>query len=301
MSDAPRATPPGRLSVGVVGAGRVGAVLAAALREAGHQVVGASGVSEGSVSRIETLLPGVPVLEPDAVIASADLVLLTVPDDALGPLAAGLAAVGAWKPGQIVVHTAGRYGVGVLADAAAAGVLPLAIHPVMTFTGTSLDRARLVGTTFGVTAPSPLLPIAQALVVEMGGEPLVIAEEDRAAYHAAIVHAANHAVTLAAQSAAVLSRLGVEEPGLVLGPVVAASVDNALRGAPGSVASLTGPVVRGDAGTVAAHLEALGAVPTTRAAYRALARATADLALEGGRIGPAAYADLIATLGLGED
>jgi len=258
-------------------------------------------VSEGSVSRIETLLPGVPVLEPDAVIAAADLVLLTVPDDALGPLTAGLAAVGAWRPGQIVVHTAGRYGVGVLSDAAAAGVLPLAIHPVMTFTGTSLDRARLVGTTFGVTAPAPLLPIAQALVVEMGGEPLVIAEEDRAAYHAAIVHAANHAVTLAAQSAAVLARLGVEEPGLVLGPVVAASVDNALRGAPGSVASLTGPVVRGDAGTVAAHLEALGTVPTTRAAYRALARATADLALEGGRIGPAAYADLIATLGLGED
>ncbi len=171
----------------------------------------------------------------------------------------------------------------------------------MTFTGTSLDRARLAGTTFAVTAPAALLPIGQALVVEMGGEPVVVAEEDRAAYHAAIVHAANHAVTLAAQGAAVLARLGIEEPGRVLGPVVQASIDNALRDAPGSVASLTGPVVRGDAGTVAAHLAALAAVPDTRAAYRAMARATADLALAGGRIGPAAYADLIATLGLGED
>jgi predicted short-subunit dehydrogenase-like oxidoreductase (DUF2520 family) len=290
-----------RLAVGVVGAGRVGAVIAAALREAGHSVMGASGVSEESVSRIETLLPGVPRLEPEAVVRGADLVLLTVPDDALAPLCAGLATVGAFRAGQLVVHTAGRFGVGVLADAVAAGALPLAIHPAMTFTGTSLDRARLADTTFGVTAPAALLPIAQALVVEMGGEPLVIAERDRAAYHAAIVHAANHAVTLAAQSAAVLSRLGVEEPGRVLGPVVHASVENALAGAAGSVASLTGPVVRGDAGTVADHLAALESVPTTRATYRAMARATADLALEGGRIGPAQYADLIATLGLGED
>ena len=181
-----------RLAVGVVGAGRVGAVLAAALREAGHLVVGASGVSEASASRIDTLLPGVPTMTPDDVVAAADLVLLTVPDDALGPLCSGLAALGAFKPGQLVVHTAGRFGVGILADAAAAGVLPLAIHPAMTFTGTSLDRARLAGTVFAVTAPAPLLPIAQALVVEMGGEPVVLAEEDRPAYHAAIVHAANH-------------------------------------------------------------------------------------------------------------
>jgi len=290
-----------RLAVGVVGAGRVGAVLGAALREAGHSVMGASGVSAESVSRIETLLPGVPRLEPEAVVRGADLVLLTVPDDALAPLCAGLATVGAFRAGQLVVHTAGRFGVGILSDAVAAGALPLAVHPAMTFTGTSLDRSRLADSVFGVTAPAALLPIAQALVVEMGGEPLVIAEADRPAYHAAIVHAANHAVTLAAQSAAVLARLGVEEPGRVLGPVVHASIENALSGAPGSIASLTGPVVRGDAGTVADHLAALSGLPVTRATYRAMARATADLALEGGRIGPAQYADLIATLGLGED
>jgi predicted short-subunit dehydrogenase-like oxidoreductase (DUF2520 family) len=301
MPETSRANTPGRLAVGVIGAGRVGAVLTAALREAGHSVVGASGVSEASVSRIEALLPLVPVMTPDEVVAAADLVLVTVPDDALAPLCSGLAAVGAWRPGQIVVHTAGRYGVGILADAMAAGVLPLAIHPAMTFTGTSLDLARLAGTTFGVTAAAPLLPIAQALVVEMGGEPLVIDERDRAAYHAAIVHAANHGVTLVAQAAAVLARLGVEEPGRLLGPVVHASIDNALRDAPGSVSSLTGPVVRGDAGTVAAHLQALEGVPVTRSAYRALARATADVSLEGGRIGPAQYADLIATLGLGDE
>ena len=292
---------PGRLSVGVVGAGRVGAVLAAALREAGHSVVAASGVSQASAERIDALLPGVPVLPPDQVVGAAELVLLTVPDDALQQLAAGLANVGVWRQGQLVVHTSGRHGVGILSDAASVGAIPLAIHPAMTFTGTSLDRARLAGTTFAVTAPVAFLPIAQALVVEMGGEPLVVEEGDRPAYHAALVHGANHAVTLAAQAAATLSRLGIEEPGLVLGPLMQAAIDNALRDAPGSVASLTGPVVRGDAGTIAAHLVALSAVPETRSAYRALARATADLALAGGRIGPAQYADIIATLGLEEE
>ncbi|MDE0573677.1 DUF2520 domain-containing protein [Demequina sp. B12] len=291
-------TRPGRLKVGVVGAGRVGAVLAAALRAAQHQVVGATGVSEESLSRIDALLPGVPVMEPQDVVREADVVLLTVPDDSIAAVAAGLAHLDVWRAGQIVIHASGRWGVGALADAAAKGVMPLAIHPAMTFTGTSLDLSRMTGAAFAVTAAAPLLPIAQALVVEMGGEPVVVEEEDRPAYHAALVHGANHVVTALSQSASVLSRIGVDDPARVLGPLAHASVDNALGEAPGAVATLTGPVVRGDAGTVAAHIAALGSQPEARQAYRAMARATADLALSGGRISPAAYADVIAALGV---
>lgn len=289
---------PGRLSVGVVGAGRVGAVIGAALRSAGHEVVAASGTSEESVSRIETLLPGVPRLDPQQVVEAAELVLLTVPDDAIGELTAGLASLGAFQGGQLVVHCAGRHGLGVLEPAAQRGAIPLAIHPAMTFTGTSIDLGRLREAVFAVTAPNAFLPVAQALVVEMGGEPLVIADEDRPAYHAALVHGANHVVTLVTQAAALLSRIGVEEPGRVLGPLVHASVDGALRDAPGAVTTLTGPVVRGDSATVAAHLAALAGNEEALAAYRAMARATADLALAGGRIGPGDYADLIAALGV---
>ena len=86
-------------------------------------------------------------------IARVELVLLTVPDDALQPLAAGLVATGSVRPGQLLVHTSGRYGTGVLDPAARAGALPLALHPAMTFTGTSLDLGRLAGCAFGVTAP----------------------------------------------------------------------------------------------------------------------------------------------------
>src|SRR5512142_928511 len=191
---------PGRLGVGVIGAGRVGAVLGSALRAAGHAVVGASAVSQASRDRVDALLPGVPVLEIPQLVERAELVLISVPDDVLPDLVAGLASTGAWQPGQLVVHTSGRFGWRVLQPAVGNGAIPLALHPAMTFTGTSLDLARLADCSFGVTAPGPVLPIAQALVVEMGAEPVVVAEEMRGLYHSALAHGSNHLVTLVAQS-----------------------------------------------------------------------------------------------------
>src|SRR5699024_6506961 len=126
---------PGRLGVGVVGAGRVGAVLASALRSCGHGIVAVSGASPDTLARIDALLPGVPVEPADVVVERSELVLLTVPDDDLGPLVRGLAELGRFRPGQLVAHCAGRYGTDVLAPAQAAGAIPLAIHPAMTFTG----------------------------------------------------------------------------------------------------------------------------------------------------------------------
>ena len=92
---------PGRLGVGIIGAGKVGAVLGAALRGAEHAVIGASAVSDASKERVETLLPGVPILDVQDIVERAELVLLAVPDDALGPLVNGLAKLGAWQPGQL--------------------------------------------------------------------------------------------------------------------------------------------------------------------------------------------------------
>lgn len=288
---------PGRLAIGIVGAGRVGAVFGAALLRAGHRIVGASAVSAESISRIDALMYGVPLRPVEEIVGAAELVFLTVPDDAIAEVAAGLAALDAWRPGQIVIHSSGRHGLAVLDAAAAKGVIPMAIHPAMTFTGTSLDLDRMVGATFAVTAPGAFLPIAQALVVEMGGEPLTLDDSQRALYHAALVHGANHVVTLVTQAAALLAAAGVEEPGRVLLPLVHASVDGALADAAGAVTTLTGPVVRGDAGTVFAHVAALAHRPEALHAYRAMALATADLALAGGRIGPLQYADIIVALG----
>ncbi|MCW2621324.1 MAG: hypothetical protein JWL64_926, partial [Frankiales bacterium] len=236
-----------RLTVGVVSAGRVGAVLGAALRQAGHHVVAASAVSEASRARAAALLPGVPLLPADEVALRCQLLLLAVPDDALPGLVAGLADTGALRAGQLVAHTSGRHGTAVLEPVSRLGGLPLALHPVLPFTGTEVDLARLAGVSFGVTAPAALRPIGEALVVEAGGEPVWVAEELRPLWHAALAHGANHLVTLVSSAADLLRTAGAEDPGAVLAPLLQAALDGALRSGD---ASLTGPVARGDAGTV---------------------------------------------------
>ena len=283
---------PARLSVGVVGAGRVGAVLGAALELAGHRVVAVSAVSAASRARAAELLPAAAVLPAPAVVAAADLVLLAVPDDVLPGLVDGL--VRDLRAGQLLAHTSGRYGVGVLEGATRAGALPLALHPAMTFTGRREDLARLVGACFGITAPLPLRPIAEALVVEMGADPQWVEEDRRALYHAALVGGSNHLATLVNESVDLLRRCGVEDPERLLAPLLGASLDNALRSGD---AALTGPVARGDAGTVAAHVRELRQVsPETAAAYVAMARLTADRALAAGLLDPAAAEALLDVL-----
>ncbi|WP_306318607.1 MULTISPECIES: Rossmann-like and DUF2520 domain-containing protein [unclassified Streptomyces] len=290
---------PARLTVGVVGAGRVGPALAASLQLAGHRPVAASGVSDASVRRAATLLPDVPLVPPAEVLAQADLVLLTVPDDVLPGLVEGFAETGAVRPGQLLVHTSGRYGTKVLEPALRAGALPLALHPAMTFTGTAVDVQRLAGCSFGVTAPEELRLAAEALVIEMGGEPEWIAEENRALYHAALALGANHLVTLIAESMELLREAGVGAPDRMLGPLLGAALDNALRSGD---AALTGPVARGDAGTVAAHVAELRKhAPQTVAGYLAMARATADRALAHGLLKPELAEDLLGVLATGTE
>lgn len=294
MNTAPQAERPARLSVGVVGAGRVGPALARALQQTGHRPVAVSGVSDASRRRAARMLPDVPVVSPAQVLEASDLVLLTVPDDALPSLVEGLAETGAVRPGQLLVHTSGRYGVSVLDPARRAGALPLALHPAMTFTGTEVDVQRLAGCSFGVTAPDELRLAAEALVIEMGGEPEWIAEANRPLYHAALALGANHLVTLVAQSMELLAKAGVEHPNRMLGPLLGAALDNALRSGD---AALTGPVARGDAGTVAAHVSELRKhAPGTVAGYLAMARTTADRALAHGLLKPELAEDLLGVL-----
>jgi predicted short-subunit dehydrogenase-like oxidoreductase (DUF2520 family) len=291
----PAAEHPARLRVGVVGVGRAGAVVGAALARGGHLVVAASGVSEASVARAASLLPGVPLLDARSVALEAELLILAVPDDAIEPLVEGLVATGALRPGTLVAHLSGAHGVGVLDAAARAGALPVALHPVMTFTGAPEDLARVVGIPFGVTSSDALRPVAEALVVDMGGEPVWVPEESRALYHAALTHGANHLVTLVNQTTDLLRSAGVQEPALMVAPLLGSALENAIGHGD---AGLTGPVLRGDAGTVAAHLKVLAATsPEALRTYLTMARATADRALAAGLLDPAQAEGLLDVLG----
>jgi predicted short-subunit dehydrogenase-like oxidoreductase (DUF2520 family) len=221
----------GRLGVGVIGAGHVGPVLAAALAGAGHAIVGIAAVSERNRDRARAMLPDVPILEIPDLIERSELVILAIPESELETLVAGLAATGTWQAGQLVLHTAPGVGCSVLAPAVAAGAIPLAVHPAMVFTGTSLDLVRLRESYCAVTAPTPVLPIGQALVVEMGAEPVIVAEADRAVYAEAIATATSFSAEIVRQSTTLLEGLGIESPAGVLGPLLRSSVETALTAA----------------------------------------------------------------------
>ncbi|AKE88433.1 ketopantoate reductase PanG [Rhodococcus aetherivorans] len=283
---------PARLTVGIVSAGRVGTAIGAALERVGHLVVACSAVSELSKHRARTRLPDTEVLPVDEVAARCDLLLLAVPDSELGSLVRGLAATGSVSRGTIVAHTSGANGVGILAPLTEQGIVPLAIHPAMTFTGHDEDTARLASACFGITAADDIgYAIAQSLVLEIGGEPVRVREERRALYHAALAHGSNHLVTLVVDAVEALrvalegdellgQQLVDDAPGgvaeRVLQPLLSAALDNALRRGP---SALTGPVARGDAQAVATHLRVLGEVdPRIAAGYRAMSLRSAQRA-----------------------
>ena len=219
----------GRLGVGIIGAGRVGPVIGAALAGAGHALTGVTAGSDPE--RVEAVLPGVPVLDAVEVARRSALVVVAVPHDQLPGLVRGLADVEGWQPGQLILHTDPAYGVEVLAPAMARGAIPLAVHPAMTFTGTSMDLRQLSHSYAAVTAPGPVLPIAQALAVEIGCEPVVVAEADRPSYAEAIAVATEFSRSIVRQAAATLVRAGVDNPGSYLSSLVHSTVDHALTDA----------------------------------------------------------------------
>ncbi|MFE3546522.1 Rossmann-like and DUF2520 domain-containing protein [Nocardia sp. NPDC059177] len=283
---------PARLTVGIVSAGRVGSALGVALERTGHVVFGVAAISDASVHRAQTRLPESQILPVEEIARRSELLLLAVPDAELAGLVRGLAGAGVVRPGTIVVHTSGANGIAVLQPLTDQGALGLAIHPAMTFTGHDEDIDRLANACFGVTAADEIgYAIAQALVIEMGGEPVRVDEQQRTLYHAALAHGSNHLVTIIVDAVSAL-RESLAGPGLLgqpvvddqpgglperlLAPLVSAALDNALRRGP---AALTGPVARGDVDAVAAHLTALESVDERlAAAYRALSLRTAELA-----------------------
>ena len=245
---APAAAAPARLRVGIVGAGRVGAVLGAALAAAGHEVVAAAGLSAASAERAARLLPGVPLLPTDEVVAAADLVVLAVPDDTLPGLVAGLAETGGWRAGQLAFHTSGAHGLAVLAPAERLGVLPLALHPAMTFTGAPedvdrLDRHPVRGDQPPASTGRSPRPWSWRWAASRssstrptGGSTTRRWSPARTTWSPSSPRRPTCCATA-----------GVDDPARVLGPLLTAALDNGLRRGD---RGLTGPVSRGDVGTV---------------------------------------------------
>src|SRR5689334_24459013 len=203
--------------IGLIGAGRAGTALGAAMAAAGYPLVGVSARSSASRERAARLLPHVPVLSPDEGTGRADVVLVAVPDGAIAAVARELPLT----TSQYVVHLSGAHGLTPLQGLPAT---PVALHPPMTFTG--VDAVDLRDVVFTATAPDAARDVVERLVKALGAQVQWVAEEERVRYHAGVVHAANHLTTLLTQAFAVLREAGVADPSATLRPLLSATPDN---------------------------------------------------------------------------
>lgn len=269
------------MRIGFVGAGVVGTALALALSRCGHDVVAVASRTRASAEALARRLPGCAVESKQGVADRADLVFLTTPDDAIGAVCAEIR----WRPGGRVVHCSGAASTAVLEPARAAGALVGGFHPLQTFASADAALASLPGTTFVVEAEEPLAAELAGLAAELGGRSMRLRAEDKVLYHAAAAIASNYLVVLVSLASELWAELGTGQAEAVgaLMPLLKGTLGNLERvGLPGA---LTGPIARGDVGTVRRHLDALAErSPSVLPAYTLLGREAIRIALAKGTL-----------------
>jgi predicted short-subunit dehydrogenase-like oxidoreductase (DUF2520 family) len=258
------------LPIAIVGAGRLGSALALALGREGYRVVAIAGRDARRARALAARIEGAAAVAPRASLDSAELVFLTVPDDAVGSVAGALS----WRAGQAAVHCSGALGLDVLEAAARQGAAVGCLHPIQSFPDPDGDPDRFHGIAAGIEAAEPLGETLEAMASELGARPVRLEGVDRGLYHAAGVLASNDVIALAAAAIRAWRLAGLSECDArrAAGPLLAGAAnavaelpeDRPLREA------LTGPVARGDLATVERHLAALAAEPRLRELYRRL-------------------------------
>lgn len=275
-----------------MGAGRLGTVLGLALHRAGYPVVGCASRARESAERLAARIPDCVAATPAELASRAEVIFLTVPDDAITIVDAEVP----WTGSHLAVHCSGARPAAALQAAARAGARVAGFHPLQSFAGPEIGLRNLSGSTFGIEADDSTWPFLARIAVDLGAVPLRISQEQRARYHAASALVSNGTVGLVAVAAHLWEALGVERPEAVRAflPLLEGTLRN-IR-ALGIPNALTGPIVRGDVGTVRSHVEALSEVPEDLQVYRALAGRLIDLARERGTISVEQAADLRAIL-----
>lgn len=282
--------------IGIVGAGAVGTALGLALSRAGWPVAAIASRDEARREHFRSLVPGARgFAEAIALLDEVELIILAVPDDALPGLAAELRMYG----GQAMVHTSGALGAEVLEAARAAGTQVGGFHPLVAFADTERAVAALHGATIAIEGDDELAELLARMAEAIGATAVRLAPGSKAAYHAAAMLSAGGFVALLDAIAELGRVAGLDEAGAlaIYGGLVEQTLGNAR--ALGIARALTGPMVRGDLGTIRRHLEVLARdAPDVLPLYRAVAEREVAIAESRGALAPeaaAAIRDAVAT------
>jgi len=283
------------LKLGFIGAGTVGTALAARLSGRDYPVVAVSSLSWASAQRLAQAAGGCRVFDSSQAVAdNTELVFITTPDDAIASVVSEVN----WRPGQSVVHCSGADSTDILQPAKEAGAKVGAFHPLQTFASLRQAMENIPGSTFALEAEEPLLNILKDMSVALDGHWVELKASDKVLYHAAAVLACNYMVTLTKLATDLWQAFDVpqEKATKALVPLLRGTLHNIETiGIPNC---LTGPIARGDIGTINKHLDVLKATaPDLVSTYRELGRQTIPIALAKGKIDQSQARKLQAILG----
>ncbi len=270
------------IQIGFIGAGTVGTALAVRLARRGYPVVAVSSRTRSSAERLAGMVGGCRIYDGGQGVADvAELVFVTTPDDSIAPVVAQLK----WHRGQSVVHCSGAASLDILEPARQMGAWVGGFHPLQTFASIAHAIDNLPGSTFALEAEGTLFDTLKEMAFALDGSWVKLGPGDKVLYHAAAVIACNYFVTLVKLATDLWQFFGVStaEATKALLPLLQGTVNNITN--VGLPHCLTGPIARGDLGTIKKHLEALEArAPELLLAYRELGLKTIPIALGKGRI-----------------
>jgi len=221
-----------RLNVAVIGAGPVGLAMAKAMTDAGHSLMAIATTDPARAEQVTTVMPGISISPVVDAVQNVDLVIFAIPGEEISSLVSGLVKTESLSRGQLLVHTSPDYGYEVFEEALPLGVVPMAIHPAIRFTGiSSVDRARLMDSYIAVDSPKAVLPVVQTLAIELGGEPVHVPSEARAKYAEAISVASSFTSLIVGQAITLLEDANIDKARNLLSGIMRSALEESLRSA----------------------------------------------------------------------
>ena len=270
------------LKTGFIGAGTVGTALAVLLSRKGYEFVGASRRNKTAKTSKSRLISNLRILDDNQAVAdAAEIVFITTPDDAIAKVAAEVR----WHRGQSVVHCSGADSVNILEPARKPGAMVGCFHPLQTFAGIEQAIENIPGSTFGIEAEEPLLATLKDMAKDLGGQWITLKASDKVAYHAAAVFASNYTVTLVKMATDLWKTFSIptDQATKALLPLIRGTLHNIET--IGIPQCLTGPIARGDVGTIRKHLDEISQkAPELLFPYKELGLQTIPIALAKGKI-----------------